>query len=68
MQIVKLYHKDRQYAAQEESLKQQEQEQLDRQKELEDYEAYTKTQEYVEDTAKSKLGMVYDNDIIFKEQ
>lgn len=68
VQIVNLYKKDRKYAAQEASLKQQEQEQLDRQKELQDYEAYTQTQEYVEDTAKSKLGMVYDNEVIFKEQ
>lgn len=68
VQIVNLYKKDRQYAAQEEGLKQKKQEQIDRQKELQDYEAYTQTQEYVEDTAKSKLGMVYENDIIFKEE
>lgn len=68
VQIVNLYKKDKQFAAQEENLKQQKREQVDRQKELQDYEAYTQTQEYVEDTAKSKLGMVYENDIIFKEK
>ena len=38
------------------------------QKELEEYEAYTQTQEYIEDTAKSKLGLVYKDQIIFKER
>lgn len=68
VQIVNLYKKDKQYAVQEENLKQQKQEQINRQKELQDYEAYTQTQEYVEDTAKSKFGMVYEDDIIFKEE
>ena len=68
VQIVNLYKKDQQYIAQEESLKQQKQAELNRQKELEAYEVYTQTQEYIEDTAKSKLGLVYQDDIIFKEQ
>lgn len=34
---------------------------------LSNYETYTKSQQYVEDTAKSKLGLAYDNEIIFKE-
>ena len=67
-QIASLYKKDQQFAAQEASLTQQKQQELERQQELEDYEAYTKTQEYVEDMAKSKLGMVYHNEILFKEQ
>ena len=33
---------------------------------LSSYETYTKSQQYVEDTAKSKLGLAYDNEIIFK--
>ncbi len=68
VQIVNLYKKDKSYAAQEESLKQQKREQVERQKELQEYEAYTQTQEYVEDTAKSKLGMVYEDEVIFKER
>ena len=39
-----------------------------RQKELEAYETYTKSQQYVEDVAKSKLGLLYDNEVVFKEQ
>ena len=41
--------------------------QMDRQEELKNYEAYTKTQEYMEGVAKSKLGMVHKNEIIFRE-
>ena len=43
-------------------------EELLRQDELSDYEEYIGSRDYVEDTAKSKLGLVYDNEIIFKEK
>ena len=68
VQIVNLYQKDQQYIAQEASLEKQKAREEKRQQELEEYEAYTKTQEYVEDTAKSKLGLVYKGEIVFKEQ
>lgn len=68
VQITHLYKKNQQYIAQEASLKKQKKEELERQKELEDYEAYTQTQEYIEEIAKSKLGLVYNDEIIFKEQ
>lgn len=68
VQIVNLYRKNQQYIAQEASLEKQKAAELERREELEEYEAYTKTQEYVEDTAKSKLGLVYRNEIIFKEK
>ena len=50
------------------SLEQQLSAEQDRQKELEAYETYTKSQQYVEDVAKSKLGLLYDNEVVFKEQ
>ena len=68
VQIINLYQKDQEYIAQETSLEQQMAKEESRQQELEDYEAYTKTQEYIEDTAKSKLGLVYKGEIVFKEQ
>ena len=68
VQIVTLYKKDQQFSAQEALLEKQKQEELVRQQEIEDYEAYTKTQEYIEDIAKSKLGLVYKDEIIFKEK
>lgn len=68
VQIVKLYQKDQEYANKQAELEVQLEEETARQAELEDYEAYTKSQQYVEDVAKSKLGLAYDNEIIFKEE
>ena len=31
-------------------------------------ETYTKTKKYAEEVAKDKFGLVYDNEIIFKEE
>ena len=42
--------------------------QHERHQELSELESYTRTQEYIEDVARSKLGLAYDNEIIFKEQ
>lgn len=68
VQIVKLYRKDQGYMARETELTEQLEEETKRSDQLKDYEEYTKSQEYVEDTAKSKLGLVYDNETIFKEK
>ena len=38
----------------------------ERSKEIEDLETYTKTKKYVEDVAKEKLGLVYEDEILFK--
>ena len=61
-QIIKVY------IAKQADLEQQLSAEQDRQKELEAYETYTKSQQYVEDVAKSKLGLLYDNEVVFKEQ
>ena len=68
VQIVRIYRKDQEYARQQTKLEQQLEEELARQKELEEYETYTQSNEYIEDVAKSKLGLTYENEIIFKEQ
>lgn len=68
VQIVNLYQKDQQLIAQEKLLQKQMETELSRQQEIEEYEAYTKTQEYIEEIAKSKLGLVYKDEIIFKEK
>ena len=36
--------------------------------ELEEYEKYTKTAKYVEEVAKEKLGLVYEDEIIFQAE
>ena len=56
------------YARKQEQLEVQLQDETARQEELQNYQSYTQSQEYVEDIAKSKLGLAYDNEIIFKEE
>lgn len=68
VQIVKIYQKDQELIEQQAELEAELEGETERQQELEEYEAYTKTNEYIEDVAKSKLGLTYDNEIIFKEE
>ncbi len=68
VQIVRLYHKDQTYRAQQEELEAQLEEEEERAAELEEEEAYVGTDEYVEDVARSRLGMVYEDEILFKEE
>lgn len=67
VQIVKLYQKEREYTAREKALTESLEDETERQNQLDNYEEYTKSQEYIEDQAKSKLGLTHDNEIIFKE-
>lgn len=67
-QIVNLHEKNETYLAKEETLKSQLEEEKERSDEIKDYEKYTKTQKFIEDIAKSKLGLVYDNEIVFKKK
>lgn len=68
IQIVKTYQKDQELIRRQAELEAQLEEETERQQELEEYEAYTQTNEYIEDVAKSKLGLAYDNEIIFKKE
>ena len=38
-----------------------------RAEEIEEYRKYTQTKKYVEEVAKDKLGLVYEDEIVFKE-
>lgn len=67
VQIYRMKQKDADYAAQEQELMQEYEEETQRATELEELEAYMKSSEYIEDVAKSKLGLTYENEIIFKE-
>ncbi len=67
VQLINLYRTDVAYAKKEQKLQDDLSAQMDRQEELKNYEAYTQTQEYMEGVAKSKLGMVHKNEIIFRE-
>ena len=39
-----------------------------REEEIAEYEKYTQTKKYVEEVAKEKLGLVYEGEIIFKDE
>ena len=54
--------------AQEEELIAQIEEEKARTEEIEELEAYVGTEEYVEQIAKDKLGLVYEDEIIFKSK
>ena len=58
--------KNREYQAQETELKEQIQVEKDRSKEIKELDKYVGTDKYVEDVAKEKLGLVHNNEIIFK--
>ncbi len=63
---MQLRQKNRAYQEREEALLDAIAEEEERAAGLEDLEAYTKTKKYVEDVAKDKLGLVYEDEIIFK--
>lgn len=55
------------YAQREADLKKQIQEEERRAEEIENYRKYTQTKQYVEEVANDKLGLVYEGEILFKE-
>ena len=59
-------HRNAQYKKQEAELEAQIKEEKKRAKEVEAYEAYVKTDDYVKEIAEEKLGLVDPNEIIFK--
>ena len=66
IQIYKLREKDALLAEREEALQQQVTEEMERAEEIEELDAYTKSIEYIKEMA-NKLGLVFENEIIFKE-
>lgn len=63
---VNLYSKNKEYIAQEQELLDQIEEEKARTEEIAELEEYVGTSEYVEQVAKDKLGLVYEDEIIFK--
>lgn len=66
IQIYKLKEKDALLAEREENLEQQLEDEMERAEELEDLDLYTRSMEYIKEMA-NKLGLVFENEIIFKE-
>lgn len=65
---MSLREKQQALMAKEATLQAQIQEQQQRTTELEEFATYTKTKKYAEEVAKEKLGLVYENEIIFKQE
>lgn len=64
---VELREKRSFYAAKEEALMQEIAEEEARTEKIAEFEKYTQTKKYVEEVAKEKLGLVYEDEIIFKD-
>ena len=65
---ISLHKKNQNYKAQEEELKGRLEEETKRAEEIDELEEYVGTDEYVEDVAKDKLGLVYPNEILFQAE
>ncbi len=64
---INLRQKNTKYEARENELIQLIAQEDDRANELEELATYTKTKKYAEEVAKDKLGLVYEDEIIFQE-
>ena len=65
---VSLIKKVNEYETREEALNSQIKIETARSEEIAEFERYTHTRKYIEDTAKDKLGLVYPGEIIFKNE
>ena len=63
-----LKEKQEAYAAKQAELQEKIEQEEIRAEELREYEKYTQTQKYIEDMAKEKLGLVYEDEIVFKTE
>ena len=63
-----LKEKQAAYIARQEELQRKIEDEEARAEEIEEYEKYTQTQKYIEDMAKGKLGLVYEDEIVFKTE
>ncbi len=64
---VELTEKKAYYAKREAELSAQIEAERERAVEIEEYEKYTKTKKYIEEVARDKLGLVYEGEILFKD-
>ena len=63
---MKLINKNEAYRQKEEQLMAELLEEQERSEEIEDLKKYVQTKKYVEDIAKERLGLIYENEILFK--
>ena len=65
---VELREKKAAYQQKELALKEQIEAEEERALEIEEYEKYTHTKKYIEEVARDKLGLVYEGEILFKDE
>lgn len=65
---MELEQKRDEYALKEQQLMEEIAEEEARSDRIAEYEKYTQTKKYVEEIAKDKLGLVYEGEIIFKDE
>ena len=63
---IGLVQKSKEYKEKEAGLTTQIESEMQRSDEIAEFEKYTQTRKYIEETAKDKLGLVYPGEIIFK--
>ncbi len=56
------------YTVKQEQLEEKIADEEQRQQEIQEFRKYTQTKRYAEEVAKEKLGLVYDDEIIFKQE
>lgn len=64
---VSMFQKEAKYAAREQELRTMIEQESKRTEQLNEFKTYTKTKKYAEEVAKDKLGLVYENEILFQE-
>lgn len=65
---VRLYSKLQANRSRAEELQSEIRKEQQRSEEIEEYKEYTQTNEFIEEIAREKLGLVYDGEVIFKEK
>ena len=65
---MRLQRQNQQYIAQEEELQAQLDEAEKRSEEIDSLKDYVGTDEYIEEIAKEKLGLVHENEILFRAE
>lgn len=65
---VELKAKKEAYHQKELLLQEQIEAEEERSREIEEFEKYTQTKKYIEEVARDKLGLVYEGEILFKDE
>lgn len=67
VRCLELTQRQEMYAQKEAELLQQIEDEKQRAEEIEEFRKYTQTKRYYEEVAKDKLGLVYEGEIVFKQ-